>query len=157
MKSVKKYLFLMAVVAALFGFVACSSDDDGASASEVVTYKSDEDTLIFYDDDTFKVVEDGKTFATGTYTGDVTKNTGPGNTVTATIKKMVMKEGGKLVNIKDYVKAQVKEELGAAADLVPKDTLDALIEKELEDFKDFPVTIEGRILSCWLGSYTKAL
>lgn len=153
MKGVKKYLFLMAVVAALFGFVACSSDDDGAS--EVAVYASDEETLTFYDDGTFKVVEDGKkTVATGTYTGDVTKNTGDGNKVTATIKKMVMEKGGKLVNLKDYFKDEIKKQPGA--NLLNKDQLNAVIDVALKEFTDIPVTIKGDILVIdEFGIYTK--
>ncbi|MCH5290847.1 MAG: hypothetical protein J1D88_03685 [Treponema sp.] len=139
MKGVKKYLFLMAVVAALFGFVACSNDDDGAS--KVAVYASDEETLTFYDDGTFKVVEDGITVSTGTYTGDVTKNTGVSNEVTATIKKW-RNEDGKLVNIKDYVKAQVKKGLGSKADSVSEEYIDYLIETELKALIDMPVTIQ---------------
>ena len=149
MKGIKKYLFLMAVVAALFGFVACSSDDDGAS--KVAVYASDEETFTFYDNNTFKNVDTIKgkkyTLATGTYKGDVTKDTGDGNNVTATVKKYayVKKGAEKLTfsSIKGYAKYASK-------------TYDGITTKEIiEYFTDMPVTIQDGELTILEETYTK--
>ena len=79
MKSIKRYFFVMMAVAAVFGFVACSDDDDGASA--VAVYKDDTvNTVTFYDNDTFEVIMEvpslsyTETEAEGTYTGDPSKD-----------------------------------------------------------------------------------
>ena len=79
MKSIKKYLFIMAALAAVFGFVACGDDDP----STVATYKADATvatyTVTFYDDDTFSVVGNSlqtgdMELAKGTYTGAPAKD-----------------------------------------------------------------------------------
>ncbi|HAZ96056.1 MAG TPA: hypothetical protein DCW73_02145, partial [Treponema sp.] len=87
---------LAAMVLAL-AFVGCKDDDDDDDPSVITTwYCTEEDdgsvvteTVYFYDDSTFKVVESSEgvniTFMTGTYTGDTTKD---GNVV-ITIKKVV--------------------------------------------------------------------
>ena len=152
MKSVKKYLFLMAVVAALFGFVACSSDDDGASEVAVYTQASESWTLTFYDDKTFKNVQTiaGKdyTVATGTYKGDVRKDTDDGNKVTATVKKYAYVKAGDtkptLVSIKDYAEYASK-------------TFSYMTKEEIiEYYTDMPVTIKGdRLTVKEFGTFTK--
>ena len=100
-KFAKISAVLTAMVLAL-AFVGCKDDDDDDDDPSVVTTwyctVTDEDddssavteTLYFYDDNTFKVVESSEegvdvTFATGSYTGDTTKD---GNIV-ITIKKIV--------------------------------------------------------------------
>ena len=64
MKSIKKLIFVMAALAAVFGFVACSDDDDDDDGpSKVAVYKADDSddmgsdiyTLTFYDDHTFSM------------------------------------------------------------------------------------------------------
>lgn len=78
MKGIKKYLFIMAALAAVFGFVACSDEDDDPST--VATYKSASSgyTATFYDDNTWstvgKVANQEMTVAAGTYTGDPAKD-----------------------------------------------------------------------------------
>ena len=78
MKSIKKYLFIMAALAAVFGFVACSDEDDDPST--VATYKdaSSVYTATFYDDNTWstvgKVANQEMTVAAGTYTGAPAKD-----------------------------------------------------------------------------------
>ncbi len=71
MKGIKKYLFIMAALAAVFGFVACSDEDDDPSA--VAVYKSSVYTATFYDDNSWstvgKVASQEMTVAAGTYTG----------------------------------------------------------------------------------------
>ena len=76
MKSIKKYLFIMAALAAVFGFVACSDDDE---PSTVATYKNTYSPyytylVTFLDDNTWSqaVEYDGKkeTMAAGTYKGN---------------------------------------------------------------------------------------
>ena len=99
----RKFAKISAVLAAMvlaLAFVGCKDDDDDDDddPSVVTTWyctETDEDgssatmTLYFYDDSTFKVVDSSEgvniNFATGTYTGDTTKD---GNIV-ITIKKIV--------------------------------------------------------------------
>ena len=99
----RKFAKISAVLAAMvlaLAFVGCKDDDDDDDDPSVVTtwYCTEEDdedgsviteTVYFYDDSTFKVVESSEgvnvTAATGTYTGDTTKD---GNVV-MTIKKVV--------------------------------------------------------------------
>ncbi|WP_296010326.1 hypothetical protein [uncultured Treponema sp.] len=96
----RKFAKISAVLAAMvlaLAFVGCKDDDDDDDPSVITTwYCTEEDdgsvvteTVYFYDDSTFKVVESSEgvniTFATGTYTGDTTKD---GNVV-ITIKKVV--------------------------------------------------------------------
>ena len=98
----RKFAKISAVLAAMvlaLAFVGCKDDDDDDDDPSVLTtwYCTEEDdedgviteTLYFYDDSTFKVVESSEgvniTVATGTYTGDTTKD---GNVV-ITIKKVV--------------------------------------------------------------------
>ena len=96
----RKFAKISAVLAAMvlaLAFVGCKDDDDDPSV--VTTWyctETDEDdgsvvteTVYFYDDNTFKAVESSEgvnvTLATGSYTGDTTKD---GNIV-ITIKKIV--------------------------------------------------------------------
>ena len=97
----RKFAKISAVLAAMvlaLAFVGCKDDDDDDDDPSVLTtwYCTEEDdgsvvteTVYFYDDSTFKVVESSEgvniAFATGTYTGDTTKD---GNVV-ITIKKVV--------------------------------------------------------------------
>ena len=107
----RKFAKISAVLAAMvlaLAFVGCKDDDDDDDDDDpsVVTndpsvttwYCTETDegdgsavtkTVYFYDDNTFKVVESSEgenfTFATGSYTGDTTKN---GN-IAITIKKIV--------------------------------------------------------------------
>ena len=166
MKGVKKYLFLMAVVAALFGFVACSSDDGGASEVAVYTRPtymlyddvSCAETLTLYDNGTFETVaivkgttDKGATtvdeeyiIATGTYEGDVTKDTGDGNDVTAAIEKLADfdKDTKKFIlfNIEDYVKHEIEETYSAAGS-----NLDEYLDKYFEEYMKYYKTTVVRI------------
>ena len=99
----RKFAKISAVLAAMvlaIASVGCKDDDDDDDDPSVVTtwytQEVDEDddsvmteTIYFYDDSTFKVVDSSEgvniNFATGTYTGDTTKD---GNIV-ITIKKIV--------------------------------------------------------------------
>ena len=99
----RKFAKISAVLAAMvlaLAFVGCKDDDDDDDDPSVVTtwytQEVDEDddsvmteTIYFYDDSTFKVVDSSEgvniNFATGTYTSDTTKD---GNIV-ITIKKIV--------------------------------------------------------------------
>lgn len=91
MKSIKKYLFIMAALAAVFGFVACGDDDP----STVATYKdiTGIETVTFLDDDTWsvsgEVLGNKMTLAEGTYTGDPAKD----GTITITMTKWMGADG----------------------------------------------------------------
>ena len=90
MKGIKKYLFIMAALAAVFGFVACSDDDDDDSGSSsgntVAVYKCDLGHLAyittFFKDGAFTQVakvynnisNPEEKFGEGTYTGDPSKD-----------------------------------------------------------------------------------
>ena len=158
MKSIKKLIFVMAALAAVFGFVACSNDDDDGPET-VAVYKadySDKDStditiLTFYAGGSFSVYEewdDGEDRwsgigCTGTYTGDVTKNTSATNIVTCTIKEY-RNENGNLVSTEDYI----KELLGDLA-------TDETVKEMLKGFTR-PVTIIGKILDVTgIGSFTR--
>lgn len=52
MKSIRKYLFVMMAVAAVFGFVACGDDEDDRE-SVVYVDKNGYNAFTFYDDDSF--------------------------------------------------------------------------------------------------------
>ncbi len=101
MKSIKKYLFIMAALAAVFGFVACSDEDDDPST--VATYEATDEamTLTFLDDNTWSVI--GKvlgtemTMAEGTYAGDPSKN----GEILITTTKLMYANGGQLVDVSD--------------------------------------------------------
>lgn len=77
MKSIKKYLFIMAALAAVFGFVACGDEDDDPStvAEYKATYSSYTLLVTFLDDGTWSQTSEylGKnktTMAEGTYRGN---------------------------------------------------------------------------------------
>lgn len=139
MKSIKKFLFVMVALAAVWSFVSCSSDDDGPKT--IAVYEDDFlaplyiETLTFYDDDTFKNVGTAAgekfTAATGTYKGDVTKDTSADNKVTFTVKKMAGADS-KLLSIEDYV-----EKIG----------------DDIKDYTDAPATIKNGVLYCKFGEY----
>lgn len=117
MKSIKKYLFLLAALAAVFGFVACSDDDDDDDPSVVAKYEGQFErngktvtlTLVCYEDDTFKVysTELGGTVAEGTYDGNpyeddiikvtFTKHELQPNRVTGKPEEFEVKDGGKAI------------------------------------------------------------
>ena len=95
----RKFAKISAVLAAMvlaLAFVGCKDDDDDDDDPSVVTTwyctETDEDdteTLYFYDDSTFKNVNSSEgvniTVATGTYTGDTTKD----ENIVITLKKIV--------------------------------------------------------------------
>ena len=123
MKSIKKLLFVMAALAAVFGFVACSDDDDDDNddgPSKVAVYTGEgisglSYVITFYDDGTFKNVFTAEgvgsgTAATGTYKGDVTKDTSNDNEVSFTIKTMggYDKNGIYEDSIRDYAKMMLE-------------------------------------------------
>ena len=111
MKSIKKLLFVMAALAAVFGFVACSNDDDGGPSRVAVyedkaTFNVDGyvvdyiQTLTFYNDNTFSWVNkmeyhNGPTekmpYMDGEYTGDPSKD----GTITMAATEMYNGEGKK--------------------------------------------------------------
>ena len=123
MKSIKKLLFVMAALAAVFGFVACSNDDDGGP-SRVAVYTADESegdytdiyTLTFYDDDTFSMYHEmeyrgeewSATIFEGTYRGNPEGN----GDIYITLEKMLDEEGEEFVdppkNLQDPIKITVK-------------------------------------------------
>lgn len=83
MRGIRKVLFVMAALAAGFGFVACSNGDDdsssggGSSSSVVAVYKDENATTArFYGNGTFEAVMEipdisyTEKEASGTYTGD---------------------------------------------------------------------------------------
>ena len=86
MKSIKKYLFMLMALAAVFGFVACSNDDDDDGPSTVAVYKATTTgvdwsvtyTAKFFEGGTFAVDSSSQghsiTAMTGTYTGDPSKD-----------------------------------------------------------------------------------
>ena len=153
MKSIKKLIFVMTALAAVFGFVACSDDDDDPSTVAVYTGKEGDNlsyVITFYDNGTFKNVltikEVGSgTVATGTYKGDVTKDTSTDNKVTFTIKTMggYDDETGKFsaVSIREYVKMMLEvfgEELGI------EEVTDTVVNEFIkENFTDVPMPIEN--------------
>lgn len=146
MKSIKKLLFVMAALAAVFGFVACSDDDDDDGPAKVAVYELSvtgySETLTLFDNGTFENVRtvSGKSYtvATGTYDGDVKKDTSGDNKTTFTVKKMAIADTStgepKLVSIEDYV----KNVPGVSADY----------------FKDMEAIISGDTLTCDLGIFT---
>ena len=78
MKSIKKYLFVMAALAVVLGFASCKQDK-GPSIVAEFECKTEYDTSVvtFYADGTFSAVVTessygvkGQEFAAGTYVGD---------------------------------------------------------------------------------------
>lgn len=74
MKSIKKYLFIMAALAAVFGFVACGDDDPSTVAEYKADYYGVTYMVTFLDDDTWSQTVEYRgekvTMAEGTYQGD---------------------------------------------------------------------------------------
>lgn len=99
MKGIKKYLFIMAALAAVFGFAACGEKDDDPSTVAVYEAEDEAMTLTFFDNDTWavagKVLGNVITAAAGTYTGDPAKN----GKISITFTKMVDYDTGKLTDI----------------------------------------------------------
>lgn len=95
MKGVKKYLFIMAALAAVFGFVACDNDEEEDNIVAVYTATMTEDgiamlvTMTFYGDNTFlatyTVMSITVTGMVGTYTGIPSKD----GRIIMTIEKMI--------------------------------------------------------------------
>ena len=113
MKSIKKLLFVMAALAAVFSFVACSDDDDDGPET-VAVYKADDSgsgytdiyTLTFYDDNSFSMYNafdygpEAKwsgTICTGTYTGKPAED----GDITITVEKIADEETGNLTALED--------------------------------------------------------
>ena len=99
----------MATMAAVFGFVACSNDDNDQATVAVFETADDGtvDTITLFDDNTSENVlkykgREPATFATGTYKCDVTKDTGNENHVTFTIKKLINTSSLKLEGTDKY-------------------------------------------------------
>lgn len=94
MKGIKKYLFIMAALAAVFGFVACD-DEEEDNIVAVYTATMTEDgiamlvTMTFYGDNTFlatyTVMSITVTGMVGTYTGIPSKD----GRIIMTIEKMI--------------------------------------------------------------------
>ena len=80
----RKFAKISAVLAAMvlaLAFVGCKDDDDDDPSVVTAWYSAKDgatETVYFYDDNTFKAVESSEgvnvTFATGSYTGDTTKD-----------------------------------------------------------------------------------
>ena len=160
MKSIKKLLFVMAALAAVFGFVACSNDDDDDPETVAVYTGKDVDdwsyVITFYDDGTFKnvVTIEGLgsgTVATGTYNGDVNKDTSNDNIVTFTIKTMggYSPEAGKFVavSIREYVKMDLEAD--------GEEATDEDIDEELKSYTDKPMTIKDGSFTYDYVKYTR--
>lgn len=103
MKGIKKYLFIMAALAAVFGFVACDNDEEEDNIVAVYTATVMEDgiavteTMTFYGDNTFLVTDSAMsitvTEVVGTYKGDPSKD----GRIIMTIEKM--NDDGVLVDV----------------------------------------------------------
>lgn len=153
MKGIKKYLFLLAALAAVFGFVACSDDDDDDGPATVAVYEDSytengvqyTETITFFDDGTFKNVGTigGKsyTFATGTYKGDVKNDTSNSNKVTFTVEKMMYADL-ELYTLKEYAE-KLASTMGG---IVTADDI-------MKGYTDAPATITNGTLDCELGEY----
>ena len=122
MKGIKKYLFIMVALAAIFGFVACSDDDDDPSIVAVYTAdKSNRDgtdiyTLIFNNNGTFSMhrawnfgtsTNNELTIYEGIYDGNPTQN----DTITIKIKK-IADEYGNLGNVQNPISVPITNEMG---------------------------------------------
>lgn len=101
MKGIKKYFFIMAALAVVFGFVACGNDEEEDNIVAVYnTATMTEDgiamlvTMTFYGNNTFLVtyttMSITMTGMVGTYTGDPSKD----GRIIMTIEKMVNDDGG---------------------------------------------------------------
>lgn len=122
MNGIKKYLFIMVALAAIFGFVACSDDDDDPSM--VAVYRADElngggtdfYTLIFNNNGTFSMhrawnlgtsTNNELTIYEGIYDGNPTQN----DTITIKIKK-IADEYGNLGNVQNPISVPITNEMG---------------------------------------------
>ena len=114
MKGIKKYLFIMAALAAIFGFVACSDDDDddnnggggSSSGNAVAVYKGDYAyntyTVSFFGDGSFTIVGESQLadkskvdIGAGTYTGDPSRD----GEITLEFSKYVGNDSGNMDNM----------------------------------------------------------
>ena len=148
MKSIKKLIFVMAALAAVFGFVACSDDDDDDDGPSKVTVYTGEGVglsyeITFYDGGAFKRVftiegVGSGTAETGTYRGDVTKDTSDDNRVTFTTKTVGEYdwETGKFTedSIRDHAKMMLE--------LWGKEVTNAAVDEYIKDYTDRPISIE---------------
>ena len=165
MKSIRKILFVMAALAAVFGFVACSDDDDDGplvvamyeykdtwTAEDGTTEYSDTYTAFFYNDGSFIVTSVGNDDEgswnyieqTGVYTGDPSKD----GTIKITVEKKnwYYDDGNmKLLDIKDYIKAMYVTE-------VTDDFINNIIR---EAYTNKPITITGGKANIDGDEYTK--
>ena len=142
MKSIRKILFVMAALAAVFGFVACSNDDDEPSTVAVYEWKytwkeGDVEcysiyTVTFYDDNTYTVTSVYKddedswnhTVQKGVYTGDPSKD----GTIKMTAKKVDWGDNGELIDVP---------------------------EEDKENYTDIEITISGGTATIDGDKYTK--
>ena len=77
MKSIKRYFFVMMAIAAVFGFVACSDDDDPTAIAMFKGIEWEDLAVSFFSDGTFSVVDtDIGMITSGMYTDDPTENSG---------------------------------------------------------------------------------
>ena len=166
MKNIKKLLFVMAALAAVFGFVACSNDDDdGPETVAVYTGKDVDDwsyVITFYDDGTFKNVVTIEGLgsgiaATGTYNGDVNKDTSNDNKVSFTIKTMgdYDSKAKKFIelSIRDFVKMWLEED-GEELDI--EEVTDTVVNEFIEEhYTDISVSIKDGSFSYGGVTYKK--
>ena len=150
MKSIKKLIFVLAALTAVFGFVACSDDDDEPSTVAVYETSTSDgaeyaQNITFLDNGTFKNVGtiEGKsyTFATGTYKGDVKTDTSDSNKVTFTVEKMMYSDL-KLYSLKDYAEKMASLTGG----LVKADEI-------IKGYTNASAKITDGVLVCELGIY----
>lgn len=73
MKTLKKIGFAVFAICMAFAAVSCKDDDDDSPAV-VTEWVSEDETITYYDDNTFSVKLDGLVAMTGTYSGDTTKS-----------------------------------------------------------------------------------
>lgn len=73
MKTLKKIGFAVFAICMAFATMSCKDDDDDSPAV-VTEWVSEDETITYYDDNTFSVKLDGLVAMTGTYSGDTTKS-----------------------------------------------------------------------------------
>ncbi len=129
----------VAIAVAGFGFASCSDDDDEDNGPAVVasfTEQTEEDpvTITFYADSTFAFAGDGRTYATGTYTGKPAE----AGEVVATTKKIAKSffDGGSdftMIDVPseldDEMKAYLNRTFTIKADGTATDTTDTTWKK----------------------------
>ena len=77
MKSIKRYFFVMMAIATVFGFVACSDDDDPTAIAMFKGISWESCEVSFFSDGTFSVVDTDIGMAmSGMYTDNPTENNG---------------------------------------------------------------------------------